>query len=246
MDGRPDVLKVCDSCYVQRVIVTIVGSLIFVHRLLFEMSGNNKVTFADTAGTLKVGPKKKKVLAKHTLIGVYQLGDCIGKGAFGTVYRGLNSVTGEVVAIKQFELDRVSADDSESFTTEIRILKDLRHTNIVQYIDFIKSDSHLNLILEYVEQGSLLNIVKQFGSLSENLVALYIGQTLDGLQYLHSKHVTHCDIKCANILTTKKGELKLTDFGVSKTLAKAESGSLTEEAVGTPYWMGKPFLHKSF
>jgi serine/threonine protein kinase len=43
--------------------------------------------------------------------------------------------------------------------------------------------------------------------------------------------------KCANILATKKGELKLTDFGVSRTFSKVESGSLTEEAVGTPYWM---------
>jgi serine/threonine protein kinase len=192
----------------------------------------------DELGTLKAGPKKKKSAPKHVSVGVYQLGDCIGKGAFGTVYRGLNSISGEVVAIKQFDLDRVSGDEVESFTTEIRLLRDLTHPNIVRYIDFIKSDSHLNLILEYVEQGSLLNIVKQFGSLTENLASLYIKQTLQGLSYLHSKGVAHCDIKCANILTTKKGELKLTDFGVSKTLSKAESGSLTEDAVGTPYWYG--------
>eukprot|EP00158_Paraphelidium_tribonemae_P004665 Partr_v1_DN26898_c2_g1_i3_m40903 putative mitogen-activated protein kinase kinase kinase len=174
---------------------------------------------------------------RNSTIGEYQLGDCIGKGAFGTVYRGLNVDTGEVVAIKQFELDKIGGGEIESLISEIRILSDLEHPNIVRYVDFVKSERHLNIVLEYIEQGSLLNIVKQFGQMPESLIANYVGQTLRGLQYLHSKNVTHCDIKAANILATKKGELKLTDFGVSKTFAKGGAGSLTEEAVGTPYWM---------
>ena len=118
-------------------------------------------------------------------------------------------------------------------------------------MDLVKSDKHLNLVLEYVEQGSLLSVRKQFGSISEQLVANYISQTLRGLAYLHSQGVTHCDMyfiictptcflvctfrKCANILSTKRGELKLTDFGVSRTSLGKGGGA--EDAVGTPYWM---------
>ena len=174
---------------------------------------------------------------RHSTIGVYQPGDCIGKGAFGAVYRGLNVESGEVVAIKQFDLQKISSSDVESLMTEIKILTQLEHPNIVKYVDFVFTNQHLNLILEYIEQGSLLNLVKQFGQIPESLIANYVSQTLAGLHYLHSHSVTHCDIKCANILATKRGELKLTDFGVSRTFGRIESGSLAEEAVGTPYWM---------
>lgn len=110
------------------------------------------------------------------------------------MYRGLNTTTGEVVALKQFELDRVGKDEIEALVSEIRILKALNHPNIVRYIDFVKSEKHFNIVLEYVEQGSLLSLVKQFGAITENLVRVYVSQTLIGLAYLHSKNVTHCDM----------------------------------------------------
>ena len=100
--------------------------------------------------------------------------------------------------------------------TEINILKDLRHPNIVKYIDDIYSKEYLSIILEYVDSGALSTIIKKFGPFPENLVAIYIKQVLIGLQYLHSKNVVHRDIKGANILTTKDGLVKLADFGVAK------------------------------
>lgn len=86
--------------------------------------------------------------------------------------------------------------------------------------------------LRFMENGSLLDIVKKFGSMNERLIAIYISQVLEGLQYLHSEGVIHRDIKGANILTTKTGEIKLADFGVASTLQDAESN----DPVGTPYW----------
>jgi serine/threonine protein kinase len=83
-----------------------------------------------------------------------------------------------------------------------------------------------------MENGSLLDIVKKFGSMNERLIAIYISQVLEGLHYLHSEGVIHRDIKGANILTTKSGEIKLADFGVASTLQDAESS----DPVGTPYW----------
>jgi serine/threonine protein kinase len=117
---------------------------------------------------------------------------------------------------------------------EIQLLKKLKHPNIVKYIDTIRTDTALNIVIEYVENGSLSNIAKKFGgSLPESLVAIYISQVLKGLHYLHSQGVIHRDIKGANLLATKTGGVKLADFGVA---ANMNDASEADAVVGTPYW----------
>lgn len=91
-------------------------------------------------------------------------------------------------------------------------------------------------MLEYVENGSLLNTLKSFGnSLPEHLVACYCQRILKGLTYLHQQHVVHCDLKAANILTTKSGDVKLSDFGVSLNL-KLKKNEDENVVSGTPFW----------
>ncbi|KAL8530944.1 hypothetical protein ACS0TY_007822 [Phlomoides rotata] len=82
----------------------------------------------------------------------------------------------------------------------------LNQKNIVKYLGSLKTKTHLHIILEYVENGSLANIIKpnKFGPFPESLVAVYIAQVLEGLVYLHEQGVIHRDIKGANILTTKE------------------------------------------
>ncbi|KAG0172901.1 hypothetical protein DFQ30_009364 [Apophysomyces sp. BC1015] len=89
-------------------------------------------------------------------------------------------------------------------------------------------------IVKYVENGSLLSTLKAFGSLPEKLVASYTRKVLHGLVYLHTHEVVHCDLKAANILTTKTGAVKLSDFGVSLNLRlkQAQTGP-----AGTSNWM---------
>ena len=84
----------------------------------------------------------------------------------------------------------------------------------------------------YVENGSLYQSYKSFGEFPEKLVVAYISKALEGLQYLHEQGVIHCDIKAANILTTKDGCVKLSDFGVSRKLASKDRNSV----VGSPNW----------
>lgn len=84
--------------------------------------------------------------------------------------------------------------------------------------------------------GSLQHNIKAFGKFPEKLAASYTFKILSGLHYLHSKDVIHCDLKAANILTTKTGGLKLTDFGVSLSL-KMKDDENTGEPAGTPNWM---------
>ncbi|KAL2634846.1 hypothetical protein R1flu_006325 [Riccia fluitans] len=180
-----------------------------------------------------------------TLNDKYLLGDEIGKGAYGRVYKGLDLENGDFVAIKQVSLENIPSEDLASIMQEIDLLKNLNHQNIVKYQGSFKTKTHLYIILEYVENGSLANIIKpnKFGAFPEQLVAVYIAQVLEGLVYLHEQGVIHRDIKGANILTTKEGLVKLADFGVATKLTEADVN--THSVVGTPYWMAPEVIEMS-
>jgi serine/threonine protein kinase len=149
---------------------------------------------------------------------------------------------------------------------EVALMQRLNHPNIVQYIDTIRTDGHLNIVLEYIENGSLSNVLRKFGSFAESLVALYINQVLRGLRYLHEQGVLHRDIKGANILTTKDGSVKLADFGVALKLNEASKhsqkaagagaggvmmpgggggGEQDNDLVGSAYWMAPEIIEMS-
>ncbi|XP_024384674.1 MAP3K epsilon protein kinase 1 [Physcomitrium patens] len=180
-----------------------------------------------------------------TLNDKYMLGDEIGKGAYGRVYKGLDLENGDFVAIKQVSLENIPPEDLASIMSEIDLLKNLNHRNIVKYQGSFKTKTHLYIILEFVENGSLANNIKpnKFGALPENVVGRYIAQVLEGLVYLHEQGVIHRDIKGANILTTKEGEVKLADFGVATKLTEADIN--THSVVGTPYWMAPEVIEMS-
>merc|ERR1712080_10125 len=92
---------------------------------------------------------------------------------------------------------------------ELTLLRRLQYEHITQYIGFINDGSHLNIILEFIEGGSLATVIQKYGGVSEQLCARYVIQTLMGLEYLHKQNIIHRDIKCANILVTKTGLIKL-------------------------------------
>ncbi|GMF13535.1 unnamed protein product [Phytophthora lilii] len=159
-------------------------------------------------------------------VSMQQLGAEIGRGGFGVVYGALDLRNGRSVAIKQVSLRDIDKDELLSI--------ELNHENIVKYHDTIKTQGYLYIVLEYMENGSLAQFVKKFGSLSETLVAMYITQVLRGLAYLHEQGVLHRDVKGANILTTKDGLVKLADFGVAIKLNETQKAN---SVVGSPYWM---------
>ncbi|BGP36943.1 Protein kinase of the Mitotic Exit Network [Rhodotorula kratochvilovae] len=170
-----------------------------------------------------------------------QLGECIGRGQFGSVYRALNLSSGQVVAVKRILLEGKTEHEIEQLSGEVSLLRRLAHPSIVRYEGAVRTEHYLNIILEYAESGSLEKTIKQFGQLPESLVASYTVKILEGLAYLHGQDVVHCDLKAANILSTKNGNIKLSDFGVSLNLhaIKATRGfhTSTAEANGTPNWM---------
>lgn len=128
--------------------------------------------------------KKSQVLSDRFLVG-----EELGRGAYGQVYKGIDYKTGDTVAIKQISLAGIPTDNLHSVMGEIELLKTLNHKNIVKYIGSFKTRTHLYIILEYMENGSLASIIKpnKFGTFPESLVAVYIAQVLQGLQYLHDQ-----------------------------------------------------------
>ncbi|WVQ62332.1 uncharacterized protein L199_000471 [Kwoniella botswanensis] len=180
----------------------------------------------------------------------YQLGNCIGRGQFGSVYRSLNLSTGQMVAIKRIRLHGMREDEVTDVMKEVELLKRLSHPSIVKYEGMSRDEEYLNIVLEFVENGSLGQTLKSFGNFNERLVSSYVAKTLEGLDYLHSQGVVHCDLKAANILSTKNGNVKLSDFGVSlnmkavenikqdaKTAGKEGGKKRVSEVAGTPNWM---------
>jgi hypothetical protein len=116
---------------------------------------------------------KKTVLSDRFLIG-----EELGRGAYGQVFKGMDAHTGDVVAIKQISLSGVSQENLVSVMGEIDLLKTLNHKNIVKYIGSFKTRTHLYIILEFMENGSLSSVIKpnRFGVFPESLVAIYITQ----------------------------------------------------------------------
>ncbi|CAG8433203.1 515_t:CDS:10 [Ambispora gerdemannii] len=183
--------------------------------------------------------KTEKLILRGGKDGVdiqYQLGNCIGKGQFGSVYRALNLSDGQMVAVKRIKLEGKKQEEIDQLMREVELLQSLSHPSVVKYTDQIMCDDHINIILEFAENGSLLHTLKSFGNFPEKLVVSYVVKILEGLVYLHFKQVVHCDLKAANILTTKSGNVKLSDFGVSLNLKMMENVS-NNDVTGTPNWM---------
>jgi serine/threonine protein kinase len=163
------------------------------------------------------------------------IGDVIGKGGAATVHKGLNIDTRELIAVKKFRKGEMSGDQLKAVTTELDLLSGLQHPNIVSVKGFVEDKANIYLILEYVDSGSLLSLMKQYTSFPPLLVGEFVAQVLQGLDYLHKKGIVHRDIKAANLLITKEGEVKLADFGAAAKLK--DETEKRYSIVGTPYWM---------
>lgn len=164
----------------------------------------------------------------------YRLGDKIGQGAFGTVYRAQHKKTSDLYAVKVIKCSRDEKEMKE-VSQEIELMKKLNHENIIKYIDSYRTENYLYIVMEHAAGGSLYSLIDQF-EIEEKMVAEWIYQMLLGLEYLHGQSVIHNDIKAANILfSTDRNIIKLSDFGISYKMD--DTNNVYNDITGSAYWM---------
>ena len=129
-----------------------------------KQKGELKVYSADSDVAQSGSRTKTRTKARTVVLdSKYQLGDEVGRGSSGKVYKALNRDTGDFRAIKEIPIRDVPVARLQAVQTEIEVLHTMQHEKIVHYFETIRTDSHLYLVLEYMENGSLAGVVRKYG-----------------------------------------------------------------------------------
>lgn len=172
-------------------------------------------------------------------------GQLIGKGTFGRVYLGMNITTGELIAVKQVEVNPKAAGQDKdkikelvkSLDQEIDTMQHLDNPNIVQYLGCERKEYSISIFLEYIPGGSIGSCLRKHGKFEESIVSSLTRQTLKGLSYLHREGILHRDLKADNILLDLDGTCKISDFGISKKTDNIYGNDITNSMQGSVFWM---------
>jgi len=157
---------------------------------------------------------------------VWHKGAKIGQGSYGSVFLGLDGLTGELMAVKEVDLPTSSEDSRNKMVValkrEMDLLRELHHENIVRYLGTASDSKKMYIFLEYIPGGSVSSMLHTYGPFEEPLVRNFLTQVLIGVRFLHNNGIIHRDIKGANILIDINGTVKIGDFGISKKITPHE------------------------
>jgi DNA-binding SARP family transcriptional activator/predicted Ser/Thr protein kinase len=158
----------------------------------------------------------------------------LGSGSMGTVFRGVNTLTGETVAIKvlRSELVESSQEVVERFVREGEILRKLNHPNIVKMLAASQQDGRYFLVMEYVTGGTLRDLITKTSLLTSEQTLQIALDIADALTRAHRLNIIHRDLKPANILIAEDGTPRLTDFGIAR-LKDTPQMTKTGQIMGT-------------
>ena len=152
--------------------------------------------------------------------------------------------------MKEISIRSWSERDKEMGRNEIEILKSCKDPNIVRYKEDFYEGGKILLVMEFCEGGALDNFISKLRRpLKEPELLQKFSQILSGLQYIHSRNILHRDLKPANIFLTSNQDLKIGDFGISKSLTGTRQ--MAKTFCGTPCYMapevlgGKLYNHKA-
>ena len=179
-------------------------------------------------------------------MGNYLIISSLGEGTFGKVKLAVNEQTGAQVALKIMDKSEIY---EQAFTLHVRreiaIMKALTHHNIVKLHHVLTSSHKLYLVMEAVNGGELWALISRSKhGLPEDLARFFFTQLVDGVQYCHKRGVVHRDLKPENILITSNGDLKITDFGLSRIKTRGKTTDLLMTACGTPNYISPEVLDK--
>ncbi|GMN52151.1 hypothetical protein TIFTF001_021297 [Ficus carica] len=164
-------------------------------------------------------------------IGKYQIGRTIGEGMFAKVKLAVDTTNGHYVAIKTI--------DKRMVQREIRTMKILNHPNIVRIHEVLGTKTKIYIVMEYVSGGQLSGKMLYAKRLSESEARKHFQQLIEAVDQCHSKGVYHRDLKPDNLLLDSKGNLKVSDFGLS---ALRKPGDLLSTTCGSPSYVAPELL----
>jgi len=208
-------------------------------------SGDGAITTSPTVTTttsstaISPSPPKpqtlEEIVSHDDPLVLYSDFEKIGQGASGAVFVALDTRSGEKVAIKQMVIKAQVKKDV--ILNEITIMKESHHPNIVNYVDSYILEGTLWVVMEYVDGGSLTDIIECNPYIPEPIIAAVCKEVLQALEYLHNRPnpIVHRDIKSDNVLIGIDGRIKLTDFGYGAALTRDQDKRTS--VIGTTYWM---------
>jgi eukaryotic-like serine/threonine-protein kinase len=161
----------------------------------------------------------------------------IGRGGMGAVWLGRDTVLGRDVALKRIGLmPGAQSPDLQRAEREARLAARLNHPHVVAVFDLVEDEDDTWLVMEYVEGITLSAFVKRDGALTPDEAAPLVRQAADALAAAHAAGIVHRDVKPSNMLVTRDGDVKLTDFGIARAEADA---SLTQTGLvtGSPAYL---------
>lgn len=175
----------------------------------------------------------------------YDITHELGKGSFATVMKAIERSTGKWYAIKIItdKHNRPGDQNRIAFAREIEIMKKLKHPNICELKEVFYQANGINLVLELIEGGDLLEYILRHGGLSEDSAKHITYQICDALAYIHSQGVAHRDLKPENVLLTKDVPpvVKVADFGLAKAV---HSETMLRTMCGTPTYLAPEVVNQ--
>ncbi|KAM3136190.1 hypothetical protein pb186bvf_011649 [Paramecium bursaria] len=197
-----------------------------------KLSQSQNGSFNSLLGLLLTNDINYQQQMQEKNIENYEIGNTIGEGTFGKVKIGKHKLTGERVAIKILEKDKIQDEsDITRIAKEIEILKKLRHPNIILLYEIIESEKELFLIMEYAPGGELFEFIVKSQRIKEQQACKFLLQILDGVDYMHKIGIVHRDLKPENLLLDQNQFIKIVDFGLSNTYKQNE---FLKTACGSP------------
>uniref|UniRef100_A0A3Q2CYN5 BR serine/threonine kinase 2 n=1 Tax=Cyprinodon variegatus TaxID=28743 RepID=A0A3Q2CYN5_CYPVA len=148
-------------------------------------------------------------------VGPYRLEKTLGKGQTGLVKLGIHCVTGQKVAIKIVNREKLSESVLMKVEREIAILKLIEHPHVLKLHDVYENKKYLYLVLEHVSGGELFDYLVKKGRLTPKEARKFFRQIISALDFCHSHSICHRDLKPENLLLDEKNNIRIADFGMA-------------------------------
>nr|XP_012419996.1 PREDICTED: serine/threonine-protein kinase SIK1 [Odobenus rosmarus divergens] len=150
---------------------------------------------------------------KPLRVGFYDVERTLGKGNFAVVKLARHRVTKTQVAIKIIDKTRLDSSNLEKIYREVQIMKLLNHPHIIKLYQVMETKDMLYIVTEFAKNGEMFDYLTSNGHLSENEARKKFWQILSAVEYCHSHHIVHRDLKTENLLLDGSMDIKLADFG---------------------------------